>query len=177
MSTFETPDAPARIGNLPTLDRPDDWAMSESWQRAQTEEDRGGPINDAERMVWLEGSDEPHRTTWTIQGRSLRAECDCAAHVYRGWCAHLASLWWRWVRGRLEVTHLDTGRTYGEPPAWLRFEESGALDALTPAELDAWLSVRLGDVGVTEWSEHTGRAKGTVGNLLSRAEDKLGGGR
>lgn len=173
MSTFETPDAPQQIGELPTLDRPDDWAMGTSWKRAQTERDEGGPINDAERMVWLEGSDEPHRATWALKGRSLRAECDCAAGVYRGWCAHLASLWWRWIRGRLSVTHLDTGRTYSEPPAWLRFEESGALDCLTPAELDAWLSVRLGDVGVTEWAEHTDRAKGTVGNLLARADRKL----
>lgn len=170
-------DVPNQIGDLPTLDRPDDWNVGSSWKRAQTEHDQGGPINDHERMVWLDGSDSPHRVTWALKGRSLRAECDCASYVYSDWCAHLASLWWRWTspRGELYVTHVETDRVYDEPPAWLRLDESGTLDDvdLTPAELDAWLSVHLGDVGVTEWADHTGRAKGTVGNLLSRARRKI----
>lgn len=31
----------------------------------------------------------------------LRAECGCRGWVHREWCAHVASLWWRWVRGRV----------------------------------------------------------------------------
>jgi len=36
-----------------TLRFPEGWTLSRSWQRARTERDRGGPINDAERMVYL----------------------------------------------------------------------------------------------------------------------------
>ncbi len=40
-----------RLGEPSALRFPEDWTLSESWQRAQTERDRGGPVNDAERMV------------------------------------------------------------------------------------------------------------------------------
>ena len=35
---------------------PDGLQMGQSWQRAQREDDRGCWVNDAERMVWLDGS-------------------------------------------------------------------------------------------------------------------------
>ncbi len=39
---------------------PENYTSTESWQRAITERNKhGGPLNEAERMVWLEGSDEP----------------------------------------------------------------------------------------------------------------------
>jgi len=48
-----------RLSNPDTLRFPENWTLSRSWQRARTERDRGGPINDAERMVYLTGSDSP----------------------------------------------------------------------------------------------------------------------
>jgi hypothetical protein len=109
-----------RLGRPETLRFPDDWTLTDSWRRAQTEADSGSRINDAERMVWLDESDEPHRVVWALSGNTLRAECDCASAQYRGWCAHLASCWWQWVRGQIVVSHLETGREYQMPPSWLR---------------------------------------------------------
>lgn len=166
-----------RLGQPESLRFPDDWTLSTSWQRAQTERDEGGPVNDAERMVFLEDSEYPHRVTFALSGRSLRAECDCDSYHYRGWCAHLASCWWQWVRGRIEVTHLDTGRTYDMPPSWIRFQPDTQTDlsALTEAEMDAYLACDLGGVGVTEYAQATDRVKGTIGTLLGRAREKVGG--
>jgi len=165
-----------RLGSPDTLRFPEDWTLSTSWQRAQEEADHGGPVNDAERMVWLEDSDEPHRVVWALAGQDLHAECDCASGRFRGWCAHLASCWWRWVRGEIVVIHLDTGREYRTPPSWLDLDgrHDTDLSALSPAELDAYLACDVGDVGVRQWARHTDRSPGTVGNLLSRARRKLG---
>lgn len=46
--------------------------------------------------------------------------------------------------------------------------------ALTEAERRVVQNVEYGDYGVREYARETGRAPGTVGNLLSRARDKLG---
>ncbi|QDX39853.1 sigma factor-like helix-turn-helix DNA-binding protein [Salarchaeum sp. JOR-1] len=50
-----------------------------------------------------------------------------------------------------------------------------ALDELTEAERDAYQSIREGEYGVREFARETDRAPGTVGNLLARADAKLGG--
>ncbi|MFB6188491.1 MAG: SWIM zinc finger family protein [Halapricum sp.] len=167
------------IGGSPTLSMPDDWTLSTAWQRAQDEEDRGGPINDAERMVRLSGSESVHRVTWALRGRTLIADCGCRGHQYHGgWCAHVASLWWAWVRGEIVVSHLDTGREYPLPPTWLRLDDDPArYDDLAPAQLDAYLACQLGDVGVREYARQTGRAPGTLGNHLRRARETLEGDR
>jgi hypothetical protein len=172
-----------RISGELGLRFPEDWTLSSSWQRAQTERDRGGPMNDAQRVVWLTDSDTPHRVVWALEAASLRAECTCQGYRYNDFCAHLASLWWRWVRGRVTVTHLDTGRDYQFPPEWLHVQDADHetpdctdpdpdLDGLTPAELDAFLTCELGTTGVREYARKTGRAPGTVGNLLARAREK-----
>lgn len=175
----ESPDLPQRIGKPPVFSMPDDWTLSTPWQRAQEEIDQGGPINDAERMVRLSGGEDFHRVTWALRGRTLLAECDCRGHQFNGeWCAHVASLWWQWVRGQIVVQHLETGREYPQPPAWLRIDSptaQDALDHLTPAELDAFLTVDLANVGVREYARFTDRSAGTVGNLLRRARNKVGG--
>jgi len=179
-TTFEpSDDQPSRVGGPPTLSMPDDWAVSTAWRRAQEEIDRGGPINDAERMVRLSDGEGSHRVTWALQARTLVAECDCAGWEYHGqWCAHVAALWWQWVRGRISVTHVETGREYPAPPAWLTLDDDPtAYDHLTPAELDALLACDLGSLGVREFADYTDRAPGTVGNLLNRARSKVGGGR
>jgi hypothetical protein len=183
--TAEPPEGPLpqRIGGLPRFDpreSVDDFTMTKSWRRAQQAVDTGGRINKAERMVSLSDTDGFHRVVWTLSGASLRAECECKGYKYRDWCAHLASLWWRWVRGRIEVTHLETGKSYQTPPSWLRFDrqkhDENELEDLTPAELDAFLTCAWGDVGVREYARETNRSPGTVGNLLRRARDKVGGG-
>lgn len=99
---------------------PEGWSTSTSWRRAQAEADRGGPVTAAERVVLLDGSSTPRRVLWAISGGELRAECECPGWRYHdGWCAHVAALWWRWCRGRIEVVDLDTGRRHPRPPAWL----------------------------------------------------------
>lgn len=170
-------DLPQQIGGPSTLSMPEDWTLSTSWQRAQRESDDGGPINDAERLVYLTESETPHRVLWALQGRTLLAECDCQGHQYNdGWCAHVASLWWQWVRGDVVVTHLDTGRQYPEPPAWLRLDDDPtAYEQLTPAELDAYLTCDLGSLGVREYARRSGRSPGTVGNLLGAARKEMEG--
>jgi len=174
----ETESLDRQLGEPSLLRFPDGWTLSTSWQRAQTERDRGGPINDAERMVYLEESGKPHRVVFVLDGATLRAECSCEGHHYRQWCAHVASCWWRWTVGEIVVTHRQTGREYRTPPRWLRFGErarttSEDLDGLTAAELDAFLTCELAHVGVREYARTTGRAPGTVGNLLRRAREKV----
>ncbi|WP_245683181.1 SWIM zinc finger family protein [Halovenus aranensis] len=183
MSTIEwsadTGPVDERIGEPPTLRFPDGFEYTESWKRAQTESDQGGPINDAERMVYLEESSKPHRVVFVLDGARLRADCGCAGYHHRQWCAHVASLWWQWVRGRIQVTHRQTGREHEMPPCWLRFGDErhdvreDHLDGLTSAELDAYLTCDLGETGVREYARKTSRAPGTVGNLLSRARQKV----
>ncbi|WP_346775209.1 SWIM zinc finger family protein [Halomicrobium mukohataei] len=170
-------DLPDEIGGPSTFTMPEQLTGSMPWERAQTEVDQGGPINDAERMVRLSGGEGSHRVTWALQGQTLLADCDCRGHRFNdGWCAHVASLWWQWVRGGIVVTHLDTGRDYPEPPAWLRFDpQSRPLDELTPAELDAFLHCDVADAGVRSFARRTDRSPGTVGNLLRSAREKLGG--
>jgi hypothetical protein len=164
-----------RIGGPPVIQFPSEWTRSTSWQRAQTKHDHGGPINPAERMVFLDESDSPHRVVFVLMDRTLRAECSCTGWRFRSWCAHVASLWWQWTRAEIAVSHIETGRTYTEPPSWVRVDcrPDESLQALTPAELDAYLHCELGDAGVREWSRHTGRSPGTVGNLLSSARETL----
>ena len=168
-------DLDVEIGGPSTLSMPDDWTLSTAWQRAQSEADAGGPINDAERMVALSSGDSPHRVTWALRGRTLIAECDCRGlRFHDGWCAHVASLWWQWTNGEIVVSHLHTGRDYPEPPSWLRLDDDPDRFAdLTPAELDAYLHCQLGSLGVREYARQTDRKPGTLGNLLRRARETL----
>ncbi|AAV45625.1 unknown [Haloarcula marismortui ATCC 43049] len=170
-------DLPGTVGGPSTLSMPDDWTLSTPWQRAQQESDDGGAINDAERIVSLSDGDDYHRVLWALKSRTLVAECDCQGYHYSdGWCAHVASLWWQWVRGQIVVAHLDTGREYPAPPAWLRLDDDPtAYDHLPPAQLDAYLACDLGSFGVREFARYTDRAAGTIGNLLTDARKKTEG--
>jgi hypothetical protein len=156
---------------------PEDWKMSSSWKRAQTERDEGGPINAAERMVSLSDSDDYHRVYWALVGASLRCKCSFQGFQYGDWCAHVASLWWRWSRGRLQTEHVKTGRQYQYPPSWMRVGEAADadLEQLPPKQLDAWLHCERGNYGVREFARATGRAAGTIGNHLRRARETLEG--
>jgi len=158
----------------PPLEFPDEFQRSTSWERAQTERDRGGSITDAERVVWLEEGD-PHRVVFVLDGATLRARCSCDGWYYRDWCAHIASCWWRWVRSAIVVAHQETGRDYRTPPKWLCFDrdvDEHDLDGLTSAELDAYLTCELAHVGVRRFARKTERSPGTVGNLLRWAREK-----
>jgi hypothetical protein len=171
-------DLPGTVGGPSPLSMPDDWTLSTPWQRAQQEIDDGGAINDAERIVSLSDGDDYHRVLWALKSRTLVAECDCQGYHYNGWCAHVASLWWQWVRGQIVVAHLDTGREYPAPPAWLRLDaDPTTYDHLPPAQLDAYLACELGSFGVREFARYTDRAPGTIGNLLGQARQKVEGGR
>lgn len=109
-----------RLGRPAVFSPPDGWASSESWLRAQRERDLGGPLQRAAlRLVRLEDGDDHHRVLFAVHDGDLRAECDCDGWRHRDWCAHVASLWWRWCRGRIVVPDLDTGDPYQLPPAWL----------------------------------------------------------
>lgn len=159
---------------------PDDRQLSTdtSWQRAQLEDDNGSWINDAERMVWLEDSDHPHRVVFVLAERTLRCHCSCSGYQYRDWCAHVASCWWDWINDDLSVSHIHTGRVYDYPPDWLRLgDDSDHLpENLSRMQLDAYLHCELGNTGPSQWASHTDRAKGTVGNQLANARQKLSGG-
>ncbi|QGN06151.1 sigma-70 family RNA polymerase sigma factor [Halorhabdus sp. CBA1104] len=61
----------------------------------------------------------------------------------------------------------------GAQTTLFHYEED--LSALTPAERDAYEAVEIEDYGVREFARKTGRKPGTVGNLLSRARQKVGG--
>lgn len=51
------------------------------------------------------------------------------------------------------------------------------LEELTEAEREAFIAVERGEYGVREYARETSRRPGTVGNLLARARDKVGGSR
>lgn len=45
---------------------------------------------------------------------------------------------------------------------------------LSPAEFWAYKHVRMGPYGVRQFARMNGRSPGTIGNLLHRADEKLG---
>jgi DNA-binding CsgD family transcriptional regulator len=50
----------------------------------------------------------------------------------------------------------------------------GGTSVLTPAERECFEAIERGEYGVREYARRTGRAPGTVGNLLARARSKVG---
>jgi hypothetical protein len=68
-----------------------------------------------------------HRVTFALKDGELIAECPCDGFRYRGWCAHVAFLWWRWAgKCNLAVTDLDTRHTHLAPPWWVTVEREGS---------------------------------------------------
>lgn len=165
---------------LPHLfEMPEDLTGDTSWERAQTEQDQGGILNHAERLVFLEGSDGPQRLVFCLTGSALRCKCPCESFTYRDWCAHVASCWWRWVRGKIDVYHVETGRVYRDPPPWLRLGQTANIDEeqlreLPPKRLEAWLHCEYGPEGVRDFARRSDRAPGTVGNHLRWAREAVG---
>ena len=116
-----------RLGDPERLRFPSGWAMSSSWRRAQSAPSNVGPVNPAEFDVLLGYVDEDglskHRVLFAVYEGELVAECECDGHRFRGWCAHVALLWWKWSREQLAVTDLDTGETYLSPPWWFSVDD------------------------------------------------------
>jgi len=117
-----------RLGEPDRLRFPGGWTTSGSWRRAQAAPSTVGPANPAEFDVLLGRENEEtaatrHRVLFAVYEGDLVAECDCDAYHFRGWCAHVALLWWRWSRDDLGVTDLDTGETHLTPPWWLSVDD------------------------------------------------------
>ena len=69
-----------------------------------------------------------HRVTFAVKDGGVIAECPCDGFHYRGWCAHVALLWWRWAgKCDLCVTDLDTRHKYLMPPPWLSVGGDGSV--------------------------------------------------
>lgn len=103
---------------------PEGWTLSGAWQRAQAAEAHVGPSDDGAHydvLLARENGDwgDKHRVLFAIQNGALHAECDCKAFQYRGWCAHVAHLWWGWTREQLGVRDLDADQVHLSPPWWL----------------------------------------------------------
>lgn len=108
---------------------PTGWTQTGSWRRAQSSPSTVGPISPETYRLMLgypNSADigEPYRVTFAILDGDLVVECACDSYHYRQWCAHVAHLWWRWVRDRLVVVDLDTGRSHRTPPVWLSVGDS-----------------------------------------------------
>jgi len=116
-----------RLGEPDRLQFPSGWTMSSSWQRAQAVPSAVGPVNPAEFDVLLSYVDEDglskHRVLFALYEGQLRAECECDGYSFRGWCAHVALLWWKWSRDNLAVTDLDASRVHTSPPWWLSVDD------------------------------------------------------
>ncbi|WP_199242170.1 hypothetical protein [Halorubrum sp. SD626R] len=125
-----------RLDEPDRLRFPDGWTMSTSWQRAQAADGVVGSTNPAEWDVLL-GSGDCHRVLFAVYDGHPRAECDCDGWQYHDWCAHVARLWWRWVRGDLVVADLDTGARYTTPPEWIRVDDADAPDPTAEPAADA----------------------------------------
>ena len=117
-----------RLGDPSVFRFPSGWTTSSSWRRAQAAPSTVGPVNPAEFDVLLGYVDEDtiskYRVLFALCEGELVAECECDGHRFRDWCAHVALLWWKWSRGDLGVTDLDTGRTHLSPPWWLSIDDA-----------------------------------------------------
>ena len=107
---------------------PDGWQTSGSWHRAQASPSHASPNGPAEFSVLLGHPNtnelgDRHRVTFAILDGELVTRCDCDGYEYRGWCAHVAHLWWRWSQRDLSVVDLNTGRTWTSVPSWLHVDD------------------------------------------------------
>jgi hypothetical protein len=107
---------------------PDGWTTSGSWHRAQAADATVGPNGPAEYSVILgypntNETGDRHRVVFAILDGQLVTRCGCDGYEYRGWCAHVAHLWWKWSRHTLDVVDLNTGRTWTSVPPELRVDD------------------------------------------------------
>ena len=121
-------DVENEIGEPPKLRFPPGWNYSSSWQRAVSDPIHAEPIDTQSWRIYMGG--EPHRTEIFIHEGAVRVDCDCNGFRYnRGWCAHVAALWWLWSRRRIRVRDVDAGRSHPSPPPWIRVDDADAVRA------------------------------------------------
>ncbi|WP_435093360.1 hypothetical protein [Halorubrum sp. N11] len=118
-----------RLAEPDRLQFPSDWTMTSSWRRAQAAPSNVSPRNAAEFEVLMGREDDEtalsrHRVLFALYEGNLVVECDCDGYRFRGWCAHVALLWWKWCRKDLVVTDLDAGRSHVSPPWWLSLDDA-----------------------------------------------------
>lgn len=96
-----------RVGGVPSLDLPEDFGTSTSWERARTEETSLSRITRAEWMVRV-GDGDLYRVTFALDDGHMIGECNCKGYQYRDWCAHLAALVLDYVNDDLQPADLST---------------------------------------------------------------------
>jgi hypothetical protein len=111
---------------------------------------------DNAHLVLLKPTDDGHEgTCLTLEDGDPAGRCK--GHTFNdGPCAHLFAVWNHTLRYEQRAREIVDN-----------------LDVLGECQREVWLRVEHGDYGVREYARLTGRAPGTVGNLLASARDKL----
>ena len=112
------------LGGWPTIDLPDDFGDSTSWQRARDEETTIEPINRAEWMVCV-GDGDRHRVVFGTRSGTPVGECDCKGYIHHEWCAHVAAIMLAYVREEIVVADLDTGLDEENAMLWRQYRRGG----------------------------------------------------
>jgi hypothetical protein len=112
------------LGGWPTIDLPDDFGDSTSWQRARDEESTVEPINRAEWMVRV-GDGDRHRVVFGTRSGTPVGECDCKGYTYHEWCAHLAAMLLAYVREEIVVGDLDADLDEELAMLWRQYRRGG----------------------------------------------------
>ena len=121
-------DVENEIGEPRKLRFPIAWNYSSSWKRAVSDPVHAEPIDHRSWRIYMGG--KPHRTEMFIHEGAVRVICDCNGFRYnRAWCAHVAVVWWLWVRRRIHVADLQADRRYRSPPPWIRVDDADAARA------------------------------------------------
>jgi len=117
-------------------DPPERWALTSTWKRAQLAPIRRRSVTPTEWIVQLgyvdhDGLGDRHRVLFVLDDRELFAECDCAGHRHRGWCAHVARMYWDWTRNKpghaVDVYDLAHNSVYQTPPYGVTLAGADAL--------------------------------------------------
>lgn len=118
----------SRVGGVPTLDLPEEFGSSSSWQRAEQGEVTRNRLNRAEWMVRV-GDGGLHRVVFALDDGHMQAECDCRGYEHREWCAHVAAMVLAYVRGVVEPADLSEPLSEEADRLWR--ERDDRVDAVT----------------------------------------------
>lgn len=141
--------------------------QSTSWERADARQASIEAIGTYGYRVSLPDSDNEHVVAIGKREGLYVGYCECRGFEYNpGPCAHLCALRKADYLGEHGVNVAEV-EVSDEPP-------TPDLSVLTDAERNAYVACRIGDTGVREYQRERGySSKGTVSNLLKRAENKL----
>lgn len=96
-----------RIGGVPTVELPENFGVTMSWERAQNEHTSVSRVSRAEWMVQIADGDL-HRVVFALDDGHMIGECDCKGYQHHDWCAHLAALVLAYVRDGVQPADLAT---------------------------------------------------------------------